>query len=65
VIDDTFIMKKKLYKLAAKLNKAIGAQKVNLQVSQLEIDEHKMSAFINEIIFTENKNKTIKKYFKI
>ena len=65
VIDDTFVLKKNLYKWAAKLNEEIGAQKVNLLISQLKIDEQKMTNFINEIIATEKKNRQgiIKKYF--
>ena len=66
VVDDTFIMKKNLYKWAAKLNEAIGAQKINLLVSQLKIDEFTMTNFINEIISTEKGNRQIiiKKYFE-
>ncbi|MFN0292662.1 STM3941 family protein [Pedobacter helvus] len=65
VLDETFEMKKNLYKWAAKLNEGIGAQKVNLMVSQLKIDEHKMTKFINEIVKTEKQNRQtiIKKYF--
>lgn len=64
-LDDTFVIKKKLYKWAAKLNEAVGAQKINLQVSQLKIDEHTMTAFINEMIKTETeiRARIIKKYF--
>lgn len=66
VVDNTFVMKKDLYKWASKLNKAIGAQKINLMLSQLKIDEKKMTEFICEIIKTEkkNRNKVIKKYFQ-
>lgn len=65
VVDDTYLMKKSLYKWAAKLNEAIGAQKMNLLVSQLKIDEHKMTDFINEIISTDksNRQEVINKYF--
>ncbi len=65
VVDNTFVMKKKLYKWAAKLNEAIGAQRINLLVSQLKIDEHELSNFINEMISTEkaNRRNIIKKYF--
>jgi hypothetical protein len=65
VVDDTFVTKKNLYKWAAKINEAIGAQKINLPVSQLKIDEHKMTDFINEMITTEKANRPniIKKYF--
>lgn len=66
IVDDTFVMKKKLYKWAARINEAIGAQKVNLLVSQLKIDEHTMTNFINEIVSTEkaNRQSVIKKYFE-
>ena len=66
VVDDTFIMKKNLYKWAAKLNEAIGAQKINLLISQLKIDEFTMTNFINEIISTEkgNRQTIIRKYFE-
>lgn len=64
VIDDTLESKKQLYKWAAQMNEDIGAQKVNLLISQLNIDEHKMIEFINEMIKTERQNRTfiIKKY---
>ena len=66
VVDDTFIMKKNLHKWVAKLNEAIGAQKINLLISQLKIDEFTMTNFINEIISTEkgNRQTIIKKYFE-
>lgn len=65
VVDKTFKMNKNLYKWASKLNKVIGAQKINLQISQLKIDEYKMTDFINEMIITEKENRQliIKKYF--
>lgn len=64
-VDDTLVMKKKLYKWAAKLNEVVGAQKLNLQLSQLKIDEYKMTAFINEMINSEKTSRKtiIKKYF--
>ena len=66
VVDDTFIMKRNLNKWAVKLNEAIGAQKINLLISQLKIDEFTMTNFINEIISTEkgNRQTIIKKYFE-
>lgn len=65
VVDDSFVMHKFLYKWASKLNKAVGAQKINLQLSQLKIDENKMTDFINEMISTEkiSRIEIIKKYF--
>lgn len=67
VVDDTFIVKNKLYKWTSKINDVIGAQKVNLYVSELKVDEHRMSDFINEIISSEklNRKAIIAKYFDI
>jgi hypothetical protein len=64
-LDKSFVIKKKLYKWSAKLNKSIGAQNINLHVSQLKIDENKMANFISEIIQIEKENRPgiIKKYF--
>ncbi|OGX85821.1 hypothetical protein BEN48_14040 [Hymenobacter glacialis] len=64
-LDDTFEIKKKLYKWAAKINENIGAQKVNLLLSQLKIDEHTMTKFIKTMSKTERENRTavIRKYF--
>ena len=64
-LDKSFVVKKKLYKWAAKLNKAVGSQNINLQVSQLKIDENKMTDFITEMIKTESENRAeiIKNYF--
>ena len=52
--------------MAAKLNEAIRAQKVNLLVSQLKIDEHTMTDFIKEMTKTqkENRQNIIRKYFQ-
>ena len=65
VVDDTFVMKKNRYKWSERLNQLLGAQKVNLLISGLEIDEHKMAAFINEVVSTQNSNRqdVLKKYF--
>ena len=65
LLEDSFIMKKKLYKWATKLNESVGAQKVNLLVSQLKISEQTMADFINEIIAIEkiDRGKIIRKYF--
>ena len=47
------------------MNENIGAQKVNLLMSQLKIDEFTMTKFIKEMTKTERKNRNtvIKKYF--
>ena len=65
VVDDTFVFKRKQYKWAAKINEAIGAQKLNLHLSQLRIDKNKMTSFIQEMTETEKRNRQsiIKKYF--
>lgn len=65
VVDDTFVFKRKQYKWAAKINEAIGAQKLNLHLSQLRIDKNKMTSFIQEMTETEKRNRPsiIKKYF--
>ena len=66
VLDDTFVMKKNLYKWAARINEAIGAQKVNLSVSQLKIDEHEMTDFITEMVTVQkgHRQNIIRYYFK-
>jgi hypothetical protein len=55
-LDDSFKLKKKPYKWASTINKKAGAQNVNLQVSQLNIDEVTLANFINEIAQTEQEN---------
>ena len=64
-LDKTFKAKKKPYKWASKINQFAGAQDVNLQVSQLNIDEVTLANFINEITQTEHENRRtiIQKYF--
>jgi len=49
VTDDTFVFKKKPYKWAAKINKEIGAQNLNLHLGQINIDEIELTNFINRI----------------
>lgn len=49
IVDDTFVFKTRQYKWATKLNKAIGAQKLNLQLGQIKIDEVKFAKFINKM----------------
>lgn len=53
VVNETFEFKKRQYKWAEKLNKLIGAQKLNLNLSQIEIDEIKLTELINKIINSE------------
>ena len=66
-VDETFVMKQKLYKWAEKLNETIGAQKVNLSISQLKIDEYRMTNFIADMINSNRQNRqfVIKKYFPL
>lgn len=45
-LDESFEVKVKQYKWATWLNKAIGAQKVNLHLGQLKIDEKLLTEFI-------------------
>ncbi|MCP9765280.1 STM3941 family protein [Lacihabitans soyangensis] len=47
--DDSFVFKTKQYKWAISLSKAVGAQKLNLHLNQINIDEKKLTEFINEI----------------
>ncbi len=49
VTDDTFVFKKKPYKWAAKINKEIGAQNLNLHLGQIKIDEIELVNFINRV----------------
>lgn len=47
VLDDKFIVKKKLYKWAKKLNDSAGAQEVNLNVSLLHFNLEKLETLID------------------
>lgn len=49
VADKTFEFKKKQFKWAAKINKEIGAQQLNLHLSQINIDVNKLTELINEL----------------
>jgi len=53
VVDETFEFKKSQYKWAEKLNELVGAQKLNLNLSQIKIDENKLSELINKISNSE------------
>lgn len=53
VVDETFEFKKKQYKWMEKLNELVGAQKLNLNLSQIKIDETKLSELINKIRSSE------------
>ncbi|MFM2388030.1 MAG: hypothetical protein RL660_2787 [Bacteroidota bacterium] len=64
-VDDTFVIKNRVYKWASKLNKAVGAQAINLSVSQLTISAKEMSDFVKEMSAAEKlaRPDLIKKYF--
>jgi hypothetical protein len=66
VIDENIDFKTKQYKWATKLSKGIGAQKLNIQVSQIMIDESRFTDFINTMIKVNkaDRAKVINKYFK-
>lgn len=49
VTDDTFVFKKKPYKWAQKINGFVGAQKLNLHLGQINIDEVELTNFINKV----------------
>jgi hypothetical protein len=65
VVDDTFVFRTKQYKWAAKINEGIGAQKLNLHLGQLKIDENELINFLQEMTETqrENRRTIVKKYF--
>lgn len=66
VSDDSFVFKKKPYKWAAKLNKAIGAQNLNLHLGQTNVDENKLTELIQSLAKAEKKDrKKIIQSFKI
>lgn len=49
VTDDTFVLKKKPYKWAAKINEFVGVQNLNLHLGQINIDELELTNFINRL----------------
>ncbi len=53
VVDQTFEFKKKQYKWIGNLNKFIGVQRLNLNLSQIKIDEVIVSELLNKIINSE------------
>ncbi len=66
VSDDSFVFKKKPYKWAAKINKEIGVQNLNLHLGQINIDEHKLTELIQSLAKTEKRDrKKILQSFKI
>lgn len=66
VSNDSFIFKKKPYKWAAKINKEIGAQNLNLHLGQINIDERKLTELIQSLAKAEKKDRNrILQSFKI
>lgn len=66
VSDDSFVFKKKPYKWAAKINKEIGAQNLNLHLGQSNIDEHRLTELIQSLAKSEKSDrKKILQSFKI
>lgn len=49
VTDDAFVFKKKPYKWATQINKFVGAQNLNLNLSQIKINEVEFTNFINKL----------------
>lgn len=49
IVDETYEFKKRQYKWAEKLTELIGAQKLNINLSQLKIDEVQLTILINKI----------------
>ena len=58
VADDTFVFKKKSYKWAAKINKAVGAQNLNLYLGRINIDVIEMTNFVNELSKANKEERT-------
>lgn len=66
VSDDSFVFKKKTYKWATKLNRAIGAQNLNLHLGQTSVDENELTELIKNLAKAEKKSRReIIKSFKI
>ena len=53
VVDETFVFKKNIFSWLKKLNKYVGAQELNINLSQIKIDENKLTDFINNIRMSE------------
>lgn len=64
VVDETFIFKKNAFSWLNKLNKYVGAQELNINLSQIKIDENKLTDFINNIRISEKyqRNNQIKNF---
>lgn len=55
--DDSFVFKKKTYKWTSKLNKVMGAQNLNLNLGQTNIDEIKFTELIQNLIKAEKEDR--------
>ncbi|POY40299.1 hypothetical protein C3L50_06540 [Flavobacterium alvei] len=64
IVDDTFVFKKNAFSWLSNLNKYVGAQKLNINLSQIKINEAKLTDFINNIRRTEKyqRNNLIKNF---
>ena len=64
VVDETFVFKKNAFSWLNKLNKYVGAQELNINLSQIKIDENKLTDFINNIRVSEKhqRNNLIKNF---
>ena len=64
VVDETFVFKKNAFRWLNKLNKYVGAQELNINLSQIKIDENKLTDFINNIRVSEKyqRNNLIKNF---
>ncbi len=64
VTDNTFVFKKKTSRRAAAINQFIGAQKLNLRLGQINIDEIELTNFINQITkeTIEERRRSIKNF---
>lgn len=63
-VDETFVFKKNAFSWLNKLNKYVGAQELNINLSQIKIDENKLTDLINNIRVSEKyqRNNLIKNF---
>jgi hypothetical protein len=63
-VDKTFVYKNKFYKLATKLNNLVGAENLNLNLGQINVDENKLLELINNLRTSEKhlRSEKIKKF---
>jgi len=59
ITDETFIYKKKPHKLTTKFNKAVGAQKINIHLGGINIDENKLNELIHQLKDSKKKYRSI------